>query len=210
MKMLIRNLKWIISIVSLVLFIIIAINVHSNSVVSFDEFYYKYISLLISDRMTIFIKLTTNLGSALVLIFITSLILAIPKKKIYGTLVSINLGLIFILNLLLKILFARPRPLNINLINEIGYSFPSAHAMVSTAFYGFIIYLIWKTKLKKNQKWLYSTLLSSVILLVSLSRIYLGVHYVSDVLGGMLFSMFYLVVFTSIVSKILTKKRSSK
>lgn len=205
-----KNLKWIIAVVSLILFLILSSLIHNDKLIAFDNFYYKYMSLLISERMTFFVKMVTHLGSALSFILLTVIVMLLPKEKKYGILVGINLIIAFLFNLFLKSIFSRPRPLDINLIKESGYSFPSGHAMVSTAFYGFLIYLIWQTNLKKEQKWLYSILLSVLVLLICITRVYLGVHYASDVLGGMLISIFYLVIFTSIVSKYLLKKKSSK
>lgn len=204
-----KNLKWIIGLVTLILFILIIRSVYKENIMSFDNFYYDYISLLISNKMTFFVKIITNLGSAFALISITILILLISKNKRYGILTGINLISIFLLNLILKLIVARPRPLNINLIEELGYSFPSAHAMVSTAFYGFLIYLIWQTKIHKKWKWLYSILLSILIILICVTRIYLGVHYASDVFGGALIAISYLILFASIVSKYLPKEKSS-
>lgn len=205
-----KNLKWIIAVVSLILFLILSSLIHNDKLIAFDNFYYKYVSLLISERMTFFVKMVTHLGSALSFILLTVIVMLLPKEKKYGILVGINLIIAFLFNLFLKAIFSRPRPLDINLIKESGYSFPSGHAMGSTAFYGFLIYLIWQTNLKKEQKWLYSILLSVLVLLICITRVYLGVHYASDVLGGMLISIFYLVIFTSIVSKYLLKKKSSK
>jgi len=205
-----KNLKWIIALITLILFLAIMKSIYIESIVEFDNFYYDYVSLLISDRMTFFVKMITNLGSALTLISLTILSMLISKEKRYGVLTGINLVVIFLFNLVLKLIFARPRPLNINLIKEFGYSFPSAHAMVSTAFYGFFIYLIWQTNINKKQKWLYSCLFSLLILLICVTRVYLGVHYASDVFGGMLIAITYLVLFTSIISKYLPNKKSSK
>lgn len=203
-----KNLKWIIASIALVLFIAIIRCVYKDSIISFDDFCYKHISLLISDRLTFFIKIITNLGSAFSLMLVTLLMLFIPKNKKYGIFTMINLAVIFLLNVVLKFIFARPRPLDINLIEELGYSFPSAHAMVSTAFYGFFIYLIWQLKISKKRKRLYSILLSLLIISICITRIYLGVHYASDVFGGALIAISYLVVFTSIASKYLTVKES--
>lgn len=202
-----KNLKWIVSLITLIMFIAIVRNIYANEIASFDNFYYGYISKLISDQMTFFVKVITNLGSAYALISIAVLMLLIPKKKIYGILTSINLVAIFLLNLLLKYIFTRPRPTDINLIKELGYSFPSAHAMVGTAFYGFLIYLIWQSSIKNKQKWFYSILLGILIILICITRIYLGVHFASDVFGGFLISISYLVLFTSIIKKYLPNKK---
>ena len=203
MKSIIKsNLKWIIALISLVLFMIIIKNIYQQDIASFDNFYYHHISKLISNRMTPFIKIITNLSSAYVLIIITVLFLLLFKNKRPGILVLINLVTIFLFNLILKLIVARPRPSDINLIEELGYSFPSAHAMISTAFYGFIAYLICKTNLNKSLKILYTVLLAITIILIGISRIYLGVHFASDVFGGILIAISYLILYTNIVEKI--------
>ena len=205
-----KNIKWVIALVALIIFFIIIRSIYMQSIIHFDDFFYDNMRLLINDKMTFFVKIITSLGSAFALISLTILVMLLFKNKKYGILTGINLLIIFLFNLLLKFVFARPRPVDINLIEESGYSFPSAHAMVSTAFYGFFVYLIWQTKLSKKVKLFYSVLLSILIILICLTRVYLGVHYASDVLGGAVLSIAYLILFTSIIYKYLPNKKSSK
>ena len=73
--------------------------------------------------------------------------------------------------------------------------------MISMAFYGYIIYLIYKYVTNKYIKWFSIVLLSILICSIGISRIYLGVHYTSDVLGGFLISVSYLVIYISAVIK---------
>ena len=120
-------------------------------------------------------------------------------------LVSANAILIFILNVGLKLIFMRERPFELMIITEDGYSFPSGHAMASLGFYGFIIYLIWNMKCKKKFKVLTTVLLSFLIILIGISRIYLGVHYASDVLAGYLVSVAYLIVYVQWAKRFLRK-----
>ena len=110
------------------------------------------------------------------------------------------------LNLLLKNIVQRPRPNEFRLIDETGYSFPSGHSMVSMAFYGFLIYLIYKFVKSKRLKWILIIILSALIITIGISRIYLGVHYTSDVLAGFTISVSYLVIYTSIVKKFIGKR----
>ena len=78
--------------------------------------------------------------------------------------------------------------------------------MVSMAFYGYLIYLIYRYIKNKYIKWSLIVLLSILICLIGISRIYLGVHYTSDVLGGFLLSISYLVVYISLIKKILSEE----
>lgn len=75
--------------------------------------------------------------------------------------------------------------------------------MVSAGFYGLIIYLIAKKVKNKWIKYTSCTLLSILILLIGLSRVYLGVHYPSDVIGGFLVSIIYLIMIINIIKPIL-------
>ena len=79
--------------------------------------------------------------------------------------------------------------------------------MISMAFYGYLIYLIYKYVENKYVKWILISLLSVLICLIGVSRIYLGVHYTSDVLGGFLISISYLVIYISAVNKFFVEKR---
>lgn len=89
------------------------------------------------------------------------------------------------LNSLIKGLIERERPAGPWLIEETGFSFPSGHAMVSIIFYGLIGYLVWvNVRSGRKAAWLVPVLTVALIMCIGLSRIYLGVHYPSDVLAG--------------------------
>ena len=176
----------------------------SQEVMKRDIVGYKLISkYLISDVTLPIAKFITNFGGVIGLTLIGIIvctILVIKKKKLLGCWGLLNLAVSGGLNQALKRIVQRPRPTEYRLIEENGYSFPSGHSMVSAAFYGFFIYLIFKNVKNKYIKWGSITLLSILIILIGTSRIYLGVHYTSDVLAGFVISISYLVIFTSIVN----------
>lgn len=202
-----KNLKWIILFLGIILFLAIVEDVFDQEIRKVDILGYQLVStFLISDLITPIAKLITNLGGAITLLSITIILLLGLKNKKIGLLVALNLMISTGLNLLLKNIVQRPRPNEFRLIDETGYSFPSGHSMVSMAFYGFLIYLIYKFVKSKRLKWILIIILSALIITIGISRIYLGVHYTSDVLAGFTISVSYLVIYTSIVKKFIGKR----
>lgn len=163
---------------------------------------YKIISkLLISDFVTPIAKVITNFGGGIVLITTSLILLIVIKNRKIGISIVANLCIITSLNFILKEILQRPRPTEYRIIDEKGYSFPSGHSMVSMAFYGFIIYLVCKYIKNKYLKIGLIAFLSILIALIGISRIYLGVHYTSDVAAGFLISISYLIIYISAVNK---------
>ena len=199
-----KNLKWIILFICLIGFLAIAEDVFNKEIMSGDIIGYKLVStFLISNFATPIAKFITNFGGAIFLITLTIVLLVLIKNKKIGISIFSNLVIVTILNQLLKSILQRPRPTEYRIVEETGYSFPSGHSMVSMAFYGYLIYLIYKYVKNKYIKWISIVLLSILVCSIGISRIYLGVHYTSDVLGGFLISMSYLVIYISAVNKFL-------
>lgn len=202
-----KNLKWIILFICLIGFLALAEDVFNKEIMNGDIIGYKMIStFLISDFATPIAKFITNFGGAIFIIALTALLVIAIKNKKIGLSIFTNLVIITILNQSLKRILQRPRPTEYRIIQETGYSFPSGHSMISMAFYGYLIYLIYRYVKNKYIKWLSISLLSILICLIGISRIYLGVHYTSDVLGGFLISISYLVIYISAVNKFLIEK----
>lgn len=202
-----KNLKWVVLFICLVGFLALTEDVFNKEIMQGDIIGYKIIStFLISDFVTPIAKFITNFGGAIFLSIATIALLLLIKNKKIGLSIFSSIVIITILNQLLKRILRRPRPTEFRIVEETGYSFPSGHSMVSMAFYGYLIYLIYRYIKNKYIKWSLIVLLSILICLIGISRIYLGVHYTSDVLGGFLLSISYLVVYISLIKKILSEE----
>ena len=206
-EFIIKNLKWIILFICLIGFLALAEDVFNKEIMNGDIIGYKLVSeFLISDFTIPIAKFITNFGGAIFLIVLTIILLISIKNKKIGLSIFSNLAIITILNQLLKRILQRPRPTEYRIIEETGYSFPSGHSMISMAFYGYLIYLIYKYVKNKYIKWISIILLSILICSIGISRIYLGVHYTSDVLGGFLISISYLIIYISAINKFLIER----
>ena len=195
-----KNVKWLALFICLVLVIGIVEDVLDKKIDTLDVAGYNLVSeYLISDNITPIAKVITEFGGVVILISLATILLLVIKNKKTGALIWINLGIATLLNQILKHIVQRPRPIEHRIIDQSGYSFPSGHSMVSAAFYGFLIYLIYKNVKNKYVKWLSILGLSMLVILIGTSRIYLGVHYTSDVIAGFLISISYLIIFTSII-----------
>ena len=194
-----ENRKTIILAVSLVLFTIITYAIFSDKIDTLDKNIHSYILNIRNENLTSILITITNISSAYALIVLSILLLLIMKKKKIPLLICLNLIISFLTNQIAKLTFSRPRPVGINLIEESGYSYPSGHAMISMAYFGFIAYLIYKSNLNKIIKLPLITSIFILILLIGFSRIYLGVHYLSDIIGGFLLSIAYIMIFINCI-----------
>lgn len=200
------NIFSLVIFVCLVGFLALAEDVFNKEIMNGDIIGYNIISMFINSKLTPLVEVITWFGSPLCFILITIIYLVISKFNKKSFIVPLNLISVTIINQLLKLILHRPRP-NTSIIVEHGYSFPSGHSMVSLAFYGYFIYLIYKNVKNKTLKYILITTLSILIILIGLSRIYLGVHYTSDVLSGFMLSLSYLIIFIQFVNRFIFKEK---
>lgn len=116
------------------------------------------------------------------------------------------------INLILKRIFDRPRPVLDQLVDVSGFSFPSGHAMFSFSFFGLLIYIVWFFVKNPVLKHGITLILLVLILLIGLSRVYVGVHYPSDVIAGFSAGLFWLLLsllVITIVEKKIEKSQGS-
>ena len=157
-----------------------------------NDFYSK---IKITNNKTKIWKLVTLFADAKVIAVLCIVLLIFLENKRVPIAIIINMIIMWFLIGILKNTFKRERPSKNRLVNEKGYSYPSGHTMTATIFYGFIIFLIIISNLTMPIKIIFISLLSLIILLVGYTRIYLGVHYLSDVIGAILFGSSYLLLY---------------
>ncbi len=186
-------------VVCLIAILVITKCVILNETMQMDIVFYDFLKkFTMNDYVTKFMKFITWFGSAGCFITISILLFFLIKDKKISLSIWGNLIIIAIFNYCLKTIFKRPRP-HFNSIS--GYSYPSGHSMVSMAFYGYLIYLINKNVKNKYLKISLISFLFLLIIFIGLSRIYLGVHYLSDVLVGFLISIIYLIIMIYLINR---------
>lgn len=192
---------------ALFFFLRIGTGVISKETFSFDSYIMSYIYEIRNPSITQVMLLFTSLSSKVVFIIISAFIIfysyAKRKKYILIYLFTIYLGVV--INFLLKIFFQRPRP-DFSLIHENSYSFPSGHAMNGFILYITFSYFIFRESNSLKLKILTAVLSVIIILCIGISRIYLGVHYPSDVIAGY-FAGFIWLTSVIIFEKIIIFKR---
>ena len=202
-----NNWRWMLLFICLIGFFALAEDVFHQEIMNGDIVGYDIVSKLFKFNVsTPIAKFMTNFGGAIFVISLTTILFFVIKDKKIGISIITNLGIVTILNQIIKFIMQRPRPTEFRIIEETGYSFPSGHSMVSLAFYGYLIYLIYKYINNKHLKRTLIILLSVLICIIGVSRIYLGVHYTSDVLGGFLISFAYLIIYIELVNKFVLEK----
>lgn len=190
---------WLLTLLPAAAFALLALNL--PLVQPLDEAVSLYIQGWRNTPLTDVMRICSQLAHPLVLVVFSFVLVFAVRQRRHWAPIFTNLAISVMLNLGLKEVFARPRPMVVSrLVLERGFSFPSGHSMAAAAFYGFAIYLIRRSGLNRAAKRLLTLLCLVAIALVGFSRIYLGVHYLTDVLAGYLISAVYLAIFTGFVS----------
>lgn len=179
------------------LFAEIADDVFEKEKFQIDQMASQFVSSIQSDTLDSIFGFITELGAVWLIatgsIIVGIILLFYPSNRLWRVLYfAVTMIGISVLTSSLKELFERDRP---NLIQEYdgtGYSFPSGHSTGPMVFYGFIIYLIIRSRFPLVAKWIVGIVLGLLIFLIGFSRIYLGVHYASDVIGGFLLGFAWL------------------
>ena len=182
--------KKLLFVIPLSLFVLDYLLIYFQIVQPLDWMIYHLVQNLRCDFMTFFFKLCSTLGSTWFYVLLVGVLMFLKDKK--ELLICIHLLIGQGINRLIKYIIKRPRPpQRLHLVKETNYSFPSGHSMSAMIGYGLLIIEVYQSSLKYKK--LIMTLLAMMILLIGLSRIYLGVHYFSDVIGGYLIALSYLL-----------------
>ena len=171
----------------------------------FDMAAFGFAKTHTTAAFTAFMRFVTFFASKEFLIY-GSLTLAfifffIKRHRWYAVKIPVIAAGSSLLNQGLKFWFDRPRP-QTAFFEQSGYSFPSGHAMIGGAFYGLFIYLVWTNVKSIFWRWVFTLLLCIWILLIGYSRVYLNVHYATDVLAGWSAGLVFLVISLTILRKI--------
>lgn len=184
----------------IIFFIFITTLVISNKISFIDSSVYNFLISFKNDSLTNFFSFITKFSNVAFLVIFVLIVLLILRNK-DAVFVIFNLIFLRLLNYVIKIIIKRDRPNILRLIKIGEYSFPSGHAMISMGVYGYLIYLIYKKINNLYIKYLGIIILSLLIILIGISRIYLGVHYFSDVVAGYTLSLIYLIIFIRVRRK---------
>ena len=178
-----------ISVVLLAIFAKLSEDLLYHELGTFDRVVGEFIRGFATPSLTKAAIIITNLGSAYIeigLMFVVGAFLLFRLKHTWETvLLAISFSGAWVLNTILKELFHRARPDIVHLVKAGGYSFPSGHAMVAASFYGVIGYILWLNRRNRSKpSWYIVVITLAFIIGIGISRIYLGVHFASDVIAG--------------------------
>lgn len=201
MKINFKDKKMIVLYICMFLFIILTILVLTGVINPLDSYMESLVIGIRNDKLTIAMTNITNIARAYSLIAITILLFFVIKNKKIPLMIAINLVGVFLTSQIFKFVFRRARPDVLTLVSASGYSYPSGHTMVSTAYFAFITYLLCKKVKRKIDKIGLIIFSSVMLLLIGFSRVYLGVHYLSDVIGGILLGIAFLMLYLTIINK---------
>lgn len=179
-----------------VIFGLIAEDVHDGDALALDETILRFINDHSNGFLDDFFSVVTNLGGAFAIASTTILITALlimMRKRFMALLLFASVAGASIVNYVLKILFARDRPdLWQSVVHESSFSFPSGHAMASSALGIALIVVLWTT----SWRVIAAVLAVVYITVIGYSRMYLGVHYPTDVIGGWILSSIWVAFVT--------------
>lgn len=185
----------VLCLLSIAAFVFIADEIVLDKRDLFDTRAFRFFEQYTTDANTSLARFITFFGSGYFLFplyILVAVVLWLKRKRNYAVITTAIALVSFLLGAALKNLFQRERPLLEHLDVAGGYSFPSGHTLAIFTFAGVMMYLLWHTALKKAFRLAGCILLFAFACLVGLTRIYLHVHFASDVAGGFCVTVIWL------------------
>ena len=176
----------------------IVILLTDNKIVQFDNEIISFVKRLETPPLTSIMKFFTFIGGGFPVVIVTLIIMFFLYKVLHHRrelilFIWVVIGSV-LLNETLKLIFHRARPMLHRIVDANGFSFPSGHSMAAFSLYGVVAFLLWRHISTSYGRVMLILLSIVMIITIGVSRIYLGVHYPSDVLGGFLASGSWLAV----------------
>lgn len=196
-----ENKRVVVLAVCAIVFVSLLEDVLEGDLIRIDSAAYALIvERLRADWLTPVMEAVSALATPVSLVVFLLVIVAFAPGKRPGACAAVNLVLVFALNQALKFAIQRPRPDGFQLAVEQGFSFPSGHSMVAMAFFGLLAWMVWRYEPDRATRIGCVVAFGAIIVLVGVSRIYLGVHYASDVIAGFCVSLAWLAVYTRVAA----------
>ncbi len=209
-KLVRENLRLVLAAVAACIFIWLLEEVGEGELTKLDAAAYQlFVQNLRQPWLTPYMESISELAQPVALLVMLLAVEAFAPGRRPGACAAVNLVCAVALNVLLKQLVQRPRPDGFRLIAETGYSFPSGHSMVAMAFYGLLAWMVWHYERDRFVRWLCVIGFGLVIALIGISRIYLGVHYASDVIAGFCVSLIWLALYTKLVVPLMLDEKNT-
>lgn len=204
--LLVRNRRLIIVAVCAAVFLGLAHEVLEGEMLKLDEAaYWLVVERLRAPWLTPVMEAFSALASPVILVTLLLMVVAFAPGRRPGACCALNLVLVVALNQILKQVVQRPRPEGFRLAEVSGFSFPSGHSMVAMAFFGLLVWMVWRYECDRAVRLGCVAAFSALAVAVGISRVYLGVHYASDVIAGFCVSIVWLALYTRLVAPLLLR-----
>lgn len=195
------NKRVVVLAICVVVFVALLEDVLEGDLLRIDAAAYALIvERLRADWLTPVMEAFSALATPVSLIVFLLVIAAFAPGRRPGACCAVNLVLVFALNQALKLAIQRPRPDGFQLAVEHGFSFPSGHSMVAMAFFGLLAWMVWHYESDRVMRIGCVAAFGVIVVMVGISRIYLGVHYASDVIAGFCVSLAWLAIYTRVAA----------
>ena len=190
----------ILMVLTIICFVIVKNSKINDNIVDFDNKIINNFKYLRYDKFTSLLKIITNFGDWYTPIFIIVCIFIFFKNRWYFYIISCSYAFAGVMSFLTKLLILRDRPIEALIKIPSSYSFPSGHTLTSIVFYITLCYLL-SSKIKGIFRPIVLFITLLLVTLIALSRVYLGVHYFSDVIGGLILGIMCELLIINVVSR---------